>query len=39
MSTQRFTPEFEDEAVRQIVARNSSAAEISARLGDSTYSL
>ncbi|VVE46949.1 transposase [Pandoraea iniqua] len=33
MSTERFTPEFKEEAVRQIVERGHSVAEVSARLG------
>lgn len=39
MSTQRFTPEFKAEAVRQVVERGHSVAEIAARLGVSTHSL
>ena len=39
MSTQRFTPEFKQEAVRQIVERGYSVAEVSARLGVSSHSL
>jgi transposase len=39
MSTQRFTPEFEEEAVRQVVERGYSVAEVSARLGVSAHSL
>lgn len=39
MSTQRFTPEFKAEAVRQVVDRGYSVAEIAARLGVSTHSL
>ena len=39
MSTQRFTPEFKQEAVRQVVDRGYSVAEISARLGVSSHSL
>ena len=39
MSTQRFTPEFKEEAVRQIVDRGYSAAEVSSRLGVSSHSL
>ena len=39
MSTQRFTPEFKQEAVRQIVDRGYSVAEVSARLGVSSHSL
>ncbi len=33
MSLPRFTPEFKDEAVRQIIERGYSVAEVSARLG------
>lgn len=39
MSNQRFSPEFKDEAVRQIVDRGYSVAEVSERLGVSTHSL
>jgi transposase len=39
MSTQRFTPEFKEEAVRQIIDRKYSVAEVSARLGVSAHSL
>lgn len=39
MSTERFTPEFKEEAVRQIVDRGHSVAEVSARLGVSAHSL
>ena len=39
MSSQRFTPEFKEEAVRQVVERGYSVVEVSARLGVSTYSL
>jgi len=39
MSNQRFTPEFKDEAVRQIVDRGYSVAEVSERLGVSAHSL
>lgn len=39
MSNKRFTPEFKDEAVRQIVERGYSVAEVSERLGVSSYSL
>jgi transposase len=39
MSTQRFTPEFKEEAVRQIVERGYSVAEVSSRLGVSSHSL
>jgi transposase len=36
MSTQRYTPEFKEEAVRQIVDRGYSVAEVSSRLGVSS---
>ncbi len=36
MSSQRFTPEFKEEAVRQVLDRGYSVAEISARLGVQT---
>lgn len=39
MSSQRYTPEFKDEAVRQVVDRGYSVAEISQRLGVSAHSL
>ena len=39
MSTQRFTPEFKEEAVRQIVERGYSVGEVSSRLGVSSNSL
>jgi transposase len=39
MSTQRFSPEFKQEAVRQVVDRGYSVAEVSARLGVSSHSL
>lgn len=39
MSTQRFTPEFKEEAVRQVVDRGYSVAEISSRLGVSSHNL
>jgi len=39
MSNARFTPEFKDEAVRQVTQRGYSVAEVSARLGVSTHSL
>jgi transposase len=39
MSTQRFTPEFKEEAVRQIIDRKYSVTEVSARLGVSAHSL
>jgi transposase-like protein len=33
MSNQRYTPEFKDEAARQIVDRGYSVADVSERLG------
>jgi len=39
MGTERFTPEFKEEAVRQVRDRGHSIAEISARLGVSSHSL
>jgi len=39
MSSQRFSPEFKDEAVRKIVERGYSVAEVSERLGVSSHSL
>ncbi|MCP5135373.1 MAG: transposase [Gammaproteobacteria bacterium] len=39
MSQQRYTPEFKDEAVRQIVERGYTVAEVSERLGVSAHSL
>jgi len=39
MSSQRYSPEFKDEAVRQIVERGYSVAEVSVRLGVSSHSL
>jgi transposase len=39
VKTQRFTPEFKEEAVRQIIERKYSVAEVSARLGVSAHSL
>lgn len=39
MSTQRFTPEFKEEAVRQVIDRRYPVAEVSARLGVSAHSL
>ena len=39
MSSQRYTPEFKDEAVRQIIERGYSVAEVSERLGASSHSL
>jgi len=39
MNSQRYTPEFKDEAVRQILERGYSVAEVSERLGASSHSL
>jgi transposase len=39
MSTPRFTPEFKEEAVRQVIDRKYSVADVSARLGVSAHSL
>lgn len=39
MSNQRFSPEFKDEAVRQIVDRGYSVPKVSERLGVSAHSL
>jgi transposase len=39
MGSQRYTPEFKDEAVRQVLERGYSVAEISERLGVSSHSL
>ena len=39
MSAQRFTPEFKEEAVKQVTERGYSVAEVAARLGGSTHSL
>ncbi|QUT18168.1 IS3 family transposase [Rahnella inusitata] len=39
MGTPRFTPEFKEEAVRQITERGYSVAEVSARLGVFAHSL
>jgi len=39
MGTPRFTPEFKEEAVRQITERGYSGAEVSDRLGVSAHSL
>ena len=39
MSNQRYSPEFKDEAVRQIVDRGYSVPEVSERLGVSAHSL
>lgn len=39
MSGQRYTPEFKEEAVRQVLERGYSVADISKRLGVSNHSL
>ena len=39
MSSQRYTPEFKDEAVRQVVDRGYSVTEVAERLGVSAHSL
>ncbi|CCG95359.1 hypothetical protein, HTH_fis: Helix-turn-helix domain, fis-type [Marinobacter nauticus ATCC 49840] len=39
MSSQRYPPEFEDEAVRQVLERGCTVAEVSQRLGVSAHSL
>ncbi|WP_146741467.1 transposase, partial [Lonsdalea populi] len=39
MGTPRFTPEFKEEAVRQITERGYSVVEVSDRLGVSAHSL
>ena len=39
MSSQRYTPEFKDEAVRQVIERGYSVTEVSDRLGVSAHSL
>ena len=39
MSTQRFTPEFKEEAVRQVVERGYRVSDVAARLGVSAHSL
>ncbi len=39
MSSQRYTPEFKDEAVRQILDRGYPVSEVSERLGVSAHSL
>ena len=39
MSSHRYTPEFKDEAARQIVERGYSVSEVSDRLGVSAHSL
>jgi transposase len=39
MSNQRFTPEFKDEAVRQVLEKRHSVPEVAQRLGVSAHSL
>ena len=39
MSHQRYTPEFKDEAVRQVTEKGHSVQEVAARLGVSSHSL
>lgn len=39
MSSQRYTPEFKDEAVRQVLERGYSVAQVAERLGTSAHSL
>ncbi|HDV6819373.1 TPA: transposase, partial [Escherichia coli] len=39
MGTPRFTPEFKEEAVRQVTERGYSVADVSERLGVSAHSL
>ncbi|MCP5365851.1 MAG: transposase [Hyphomicrobiales bacterium] len=39
MSSQRFTPEFKEEAVRQVVERGYRVPDVAARLGVSAHSL
>ena len=39
MSKQQYTPEFKDEAVRQITERGYAVSEVSDRLGVSAHSL
>lgn len=39
MSSQRFTAEFKQEAIRQVTERGYSVAEVAARVGVSTHSL
>ena len=39
MSNQRYTPEFNEEAVRQVVERGHSVADVADRLGVSSHSL
>ncbi|GAA0858883.1 hypothetical protein GCM10009114_30180 [Aliiglaciecola litoralis] len=39
MSNQRYTPEFKDEAVRQVIDGRHSVQEVSQRLGVSAHSI
>ena len=39
MSQQRYSPEFKDEAVRQVTERGYSVQEVAARIGVSAHSL
>ena len=39
MSTQRFTPEFKEEAVRQVVERGYGVPDVASRLGVSAHGL
>ncbi len=39
MGHQRYTPEFKDEAVRQVTEKGHSVQEVAARLGVSVHSL
>ncbi len=39
MNHQRYTPEFKDEAVRQVTEKGHSVQEVAARLGVSSHSL
>lgn len=39
MSTHRFSPEFKEEAVRQVVERGYGVPDVAARLGVSAHSL
>lgn len=39
LSSQRYSPEFKDEAVRRVVERGYSVREVAERLGVSSHSL
>ena len=39
MSNQRYTPEFKEEAVRQVIERGHSVIDVAERLGVSSHSL